>query len=189
MRNQMIIMVVVMVGVIAGGKGSVKGADLSSECADSINKLTTCLTFATGKAVTPTKECCTSVKTIKDSEPKCLCYIIQQTHNGSDAIKSLGIQQDKLIQLQPACQLQNASISYCPKLLGLAPGSADAAIFSNSSSSSSTTTTSPAAPATTSAPDKANGYSITNGPYHIIGIIAMAVIILCGFPIAGSASI
>ncbi|KAJ6702218.1 BIFUNCTIONAL INHIBITOR/LIPID-TRANSFER PROTEIN/SEED STORAGE 2S ALBUMIN SUPERFAMILY PROTEIN-RELATED [Salix koriyanagi] len=44
-------------------------------------------------------------------------------------IKNLGIQEAKMLQLPTACQLQNASLSFCPMLLGLSPGSSDAAIF------------------------------------------------------------
>ncbi|KAJ6307651.1 hypothetical protein OIU76_017448, partial [Salix suchowensis] len=49
--------------------------------------------------------------------------------------KNLGIQEAKMLQLPTACQLQNASLSFCPMLLGLSPGSSDAAIFTNVSTS------------------------------------------------------
>ncbi|KAE8667214.1 Oxidoreductase, 2OG-Fe(II) oxygenase family protein [Hibiscus syriacus] len=37
----------------------------------------TAITFL-GKAGTSSKECCSSVSSIKENEPKCLCYILQQ---------------------------------------------------------------------------------------------------------------
>lgn len=88
----------------------------SKECSDDLQKTMACLDFARGKITTPSKECCSAVKGIKDNDPKCLCYIIQQANGsgGSEAIKSLGVQVSKLIQLPSACQLQNASISLCP---------------------------------------------------------------------------
>lgn len=88
---------------------------LAEECSDSFQKLPTCLTFATGKATDPTKDCCTSVTSIKDSKPVCLCYIIQQINTGTNSqLKSLGIQEAKLLALPSACKLSNASLSDCP---------------------------------------------------------------------------
>ncbi|KAB5573204.1 hypothetical protein DKX38_000398 [Salix brachista] len=158
---------------------TVDGDSLSVECSSDFQKLMGCLNYASGKANTPTKDCCGAVQTIKNSEPKCLCYIIQQAHNGSAQIKSLGIQEAKMLQLPTVCQLQNASLSFCPMilvsaaaasaqvfvpiltlyrvcrwtaLLGLSPGSSDAAIFTNVSTSAT-----PAAStgSGTSQPDKA----------------------------------
>uniref|UniRef100_A0A803PHS9 Bifunctional inhibitor/plant lipid transfer protein/seed storage helical domain-containing protein n=1 Tax=Cannabis sativa TaxID=3483 RepID=A0A803PHS9_CANSA len=119
---------------------------IPEKCGSDFQKLAVCLTYATGKAATPTKDCCDSVKGIKDSEPECLCFIMQQTHSGNDKIKSMGIQETKLIQLPSTCALKNASLAECPKLLGLAPNSPDAAIFTNANATSAT----PAASATPS---------------------------------------
>lgn len=93
------------------------GADteLQNECADQLNKVMDCLDFAKGTTATPSAKCCGSVKDMKDSNPKCLCFIIQQAHGGSsDMVKSLGIQEAKLLQLPSACQIKNASVSDCP---------------------------------------------------------------------------
>ncbi|KAK1376113.1 AAI domain-containing protein [Heracleum sosnowskyi] len=124
-----------------------EGADpLEKECADNFQKLTECLGFATGKGSTPTAGCCKSVSEIKESKPVCLCYIIQQMHTGNNPqLKTLGIQESKLLQLPSACKLANASSSECPKLLKLPANSPDAAIFADPSP-----TAAPAAPKGTS---------------------------------------
>ncbi|KAJ6287865.1 hypothetical protein OIU78_029175, partial [Salix suchowensis] len=96
---------------------AVNGDGVTEECSGDFQKVMGCLSYATGKANTPSKDCCSSVQDIKESDPKCLCFIMQKTHNGSAQIKSLGIQEAKLLQLPTACQLQNASLSFCPKLL------------------------------------------------------------------------
>ncbi|GFY99963.1 hypothetical protein Acr_13g0013630 [Actinidia rufa] len=93
----------------AAAVGSGAAEDLTKECSSAFEKVGTCLSYATGKAAMPSKECCGSVTEIKNSEPVCLCYIIQQTHNGSNQIKSMGIQEGKLLQLPTTCQLTNAS--------------------------------------------------------------------------------
>ncbi|XP_058767564.1 non-specific lipid transfer protein GPI-anchored 1-like [Vicia villosa] len=87
--------------------------DLSKTCGQVVSKVIPCLDFATGKAPTPKKECCDAAKSIKDTDPECLCYIIQQTHKGSPESKSMGIQEDKLLQLAGVCGVK-ANISDCP---------------------------------------------------------------------------
>lgn len=89
-------------------------ATVAQKCSNQFQKVAMCLSYATGKAETPTKECCESVKGMRDSEPECLCYVMQQANNGSDEIKKMGIQVAKLLQLPTACSLKNASASDCP---------------------------------------------------------------------------
>ncbi|KAF5952813.1 hypothetical protein HYC85_010757 [Camellia sinensis] len=150
------------------------------KCGDDFTKVTTCMAFATGKSDTPTKECCTSVTEIKQSDPECLCYFIQQTHSGSQQqVKSMGIQESRLLLLPSACKLTNASVSDCPtELLKIPSTSPDYAIFTNSSS-----TTSPSTVTGTSSPSTANDSSGTIRTEHVpqlIGLvtIAMAIFLL-----------
>ncbi|XP_073035762.1 non-specific lipid transfer protein GPI-anchored 1-like [Primulina eburnea] len=119
---------------------------IATKCAPEFQKVTDCLPFVTAKADTPSKVCCNSVTEIKDRDPACLCFLIEQIHNGSNAaLKTLGIQEARLLQLSSSCKLTNASISECPKLLNLDPKSPEAAIFTNASIA--TTTPSPSTPA------------------------------------------
>ncbi|KAJ8759081.1 hypothetical protein K2173_003319 [Erythroxylum novogranatense] len=153
----------------------VSGESLSQECQDDFQKVMKCMNYATGKADTPTKDCCSAVQEVKASDAKCLCYIMQQTHSGSgnSQLRSLGIQESRLLQLPSACQLQNATVSYCPKLLGLPPNSPDAAIFTNASTTAAPNTT------TTAAPEK-SGDSGSNNRRHLFSgplVIAVAILI------------
>ncbi|KAL5188039.1 Non-specific lipid transfer protein GPI-anchored 1 [Glycine soja] len=113
--------------------GESEGADLAAKCNLLVQKVLPCLNFATGQAAVPTKDCCEATSEIKKSDPECLCFAIQQTHKGSPEVKNMGIQEARLLQLPSACNLKNASTTNCPKLLGLSPNSADAAIFRNGS--------------------------------------------------------
>ncbi|KAF9606614.1 hypothetical protein IFM89_027054 [Coptis chinensis] len=115
---------------------------VTEQCRSEFSKVGDCLSYATGKADSPTNKCCTTVKDIKDKNPVCLCFIIQQAHDGASSFKQMGLQEAKLLQLPTACNLVNANISDCPKLLNLAPNSPDMGIFTNSTKSS------PATPAT-----------------------------------------
>lgn len=155
----------------------VAGDAIGDQCANEFPKVTACLSFATGKQDTPTKECCTTVSDLKNKNPVCLCYIIQQIHSGSNPqIKSMGIQEARLLQLPSACKLTNASTSECPKLLHLSPGSPDAAVFTNSTASTAPGTATPAAP-DTSTPTKPNAGStaFNHGPQLAGPVLAIVV--------------
>uniref|UniRef100_A0A2N9HFQ5 Bifunctional inhibitor/plant lipid transfer protein/seed storage helical domain-containing protein n=1 Tax=Fagus sylvatica TaxID=28930 RepID=A0A2N9HFQ5_FAGSY len=175
-------MSVFLVLLLCGLVCKVSGANLAGQCTKDLNNVAACLSYATGKGNTPSKDCCTSVEGIRNTEPECLCYLIQQTHNGSTTIKSLGIQEARLLQLPTACNLKNASVSNCPKLLGLSPSSPDAAIFTNISTATPSTPTS-----SSSEKVKDSNIGTRLGP-HLACLMAMVIaIFLLAFP-AGSAT-
>ncbi|KAK1552062.1 hypothetical protein Q3G72_009772 [Acer saccharum] len=166
---------------VAGGDD----AATQKECSEQLQKVMTCLDYAKGKAATPSSQCCGSVKDIKDNDPKCLCFIIQQAHGGSnEMLKSLGIQEAKLLQLPSACQLKNASTSNCPKLLGISPTSPDAAIFSSNASTTATTATTTG---TSSASEKSDGTKLRSYLVGPTAVVALAVF-FCAFPTGAASS-
>ncbi|KAH7686688.1 Bifunctional inhibitor/lipid-transfer protein/seed storage 2S albumin protein [Dioscorea alata] len=118
---------------------------LANKCSNDMQKLMGCMDYATGKNDKPSEGCCSSVTDIKGKEPVCLCFIIQQTHSGTQEVKSLGLQFGRLLQLPAACELANASLSECPKLLNLSPNSTDAAMFTNATKASTSTSSSTSA--------------------------------------------
>ncbi|GAV91688.1 LTP_2 domain-containing protein [Cephalotus follicularis] len=149
----------------------------SEDCTADFQKVTPCLGYATGKATIPTKDCCTATKEIKESDPKCLCFIIQQTNNSSNTIKSMGIQVAKLLELPSACQLQNASASNCPKLLGISPSSPDAAIFTNGSTTATPSIIAGAGAGSSTSVKSDGTNGIKHGPYLVgsVFVIALAI--------------
>ncbi|KAL9226407.1 hypothetical protein vseg_002225 [Gypsophila vaccaria] len=146
-------------GVMIQMKPTAATTELTTECATAIQQVTSCLGYATGKAPEPTKECCNAVSSMKEKQPVCLCFFIGQAHNGSAQIKSLGIQEAKLMQLPSACHLTNASITECPKLLGISPSSPAAAIFMHSNMTSPTGAT-----PTSSSPSSSSSSTASTGP-------------------------
>ncbi|KAJ3681275.1 hypothetical protein LUZ60_015764 [Juncus effusus] len=114
-------------------------SSLQNKCANEIAKLTNCLDYSTGKTNVPSSQCCSSTTEIRKDDPVCLCYIIQQTHAGSENVKSLGIRFDRLISLPTDCKMANASVSNCPKLLNLSPSSPDYSIFTTNTTKASST--------------------------------------------------
>ncbi|XP_076882110.1 non-specific lipid transfer protein GPI-anchored 1-like [Bidens hawaiensis] len=150
MYNKWFILVEWMVAY--GGVKSVEPS-LMQQCASKLTVMMTCVDFATGKDETPHKKCCDSVKEMKDSNPACLCFLIQQIHNGKNPmLKKINVQESRLLQLSSACQIANANISDCPKLLKLPSNSSDAAIFTKNGTIVPPTTggTSPSSATTTS---------------------------------------
>ncbi|GMN49249.1 hypothetical protein TIFTF001_018416 [Ficus carica] len=114
---------------------------------------------------------------------------MQQTHNGNDKIKSMGIQETKLLALPSACAVKNATLTECPKLLGLSPNSPDAAIFTNASTAVPAASTTPAATGTGTSQsqntkDASSGSTLVVGTTHPVGLLVMAVsaIALSAFP-------
>lgn len=89
-------------------------SSLQTKCSPQFSKLTPCLDFSTGKANTPSSDCCNSATDIRKSNAMCLCYIIQQTHAGNENIKSLGIRFDRLLLLPSDCKMANTNLSDCP---------------------------------------------------------------------------
>ncbi|CAH1433789.1 unnamed protein product [Lactuca virosa] len=116
--------------------GCVRAAEdvqsLGEQCAPKLTAVMTCVAFATGKEATPQQKCCDSIKEMKESNPACLCFLIQQIHNGTNpTLQKLNIQESRLLQLSSACKIANASITDCPRLLKLPSNSPDAALFNN----------------------------------------------------------
>ncbi|KAI3423095.1 AAI domain-containing protein [Psidium guajava] len=151
-------------------------------CVGDFDKVTSCLDFVQGKEAAAPKQCCAAVGEIRDSDPACLCFFIEQIHNGSNPmIKSMNIQESRLLQLPSACNLKNSSISDCPKLLGIPTSSPDYAIFANTSSST-------AAPVTagTGTPSSAQTAGDSSGGtvHRCMSALAIIVgtILLASFP-------
>ncbi|VFQ81054.1 unnamed protein product [Cuscuta campestris] len=132
---------VVAVAVCGGGRWAVAAETLAEKCGKQFQNVVPCLSFATEKAATPSKECCDAVGTIKKTDPACLCFVIQQVHGGDNAqVKSMGVKEDRIRQLPAVCNIAGADITLCPKLLNLPANSPDAAIFTNSTAAPTTMT-------------------------------------------------
>ncbi|PWA28523.1 Bifunctional inhibitor/plant lipid transfer protein/seed storage helical domain-containing protein [Artemisia annua] len=128
-----VLVILVVATFVCGGVGSTD-KPLADQCASKLTAVMTCVDFATGKEDTPKQKCCDSVKDMKATNPACICFIIQQIHNGTNPmLQKMKIQESQLLKLPSACKIVNASITDCPKLLKLPSDSADAAIFTNNS--------------------------------------------------------
>ena len=95
--------------------GAAADESLGEQCASKLTAVMTCVAFATGKEAAPQQKCCDSVKEMKESNPACLCFVIQQIHNGTNpTLQKMNIQESRLLQLPSACKIANATIADCP---------------------------------------------------------------------------
>ncbi|CAL5013717.1 unnamed protein product [Urochloa decumbens] len=141
---------------------------LQTKCAGDFGKLTDCLDYATGHAGSPSSQCCADAADTQKSRPQCLCYIIQQVHNGRNEVQSLGLKFDRLMALPQACKLANANVTLCINLLNLKPGSPDYALFANASNITPSAGGNPASDSTAG-----SGFKLQAG---VRGSVALAVL-------------
>ncbi|KAK9104139.1 hypothetical protein Scep_020983 [Stephania cephalantha] len=141
---------------------------IQNRCGNDLTQVTKCLDYGTGKAAQPSSECCSAVKDIRTKDPACLCFFIQQVHSGRAELKSLGLQEARILQLSSACGI-NATLSDCIKLLNLSPSSPDYDFFKNSTKATVT-------PATATPPSAKNNDSLgyVHKPY--LSVTAMITI-------------
>ncbi|CAN8313443.1 unnamed protein product [Cochlearia groenlandica] len=167
--NLFLVTIITAIASISTAAPTTGGGALAEECNNDFQKVYLCLDFASGKAPNPSKKCCEAVEDIKERDPKCLCFVIQQAKSGGKTLRDLGVQEAKLVQLPSSCQLHNASISNCPKLLGISPSSPDAAVFTGNATS--TGNSSPATPST-----EKSGSSSLRDHGHVTFVALMTVL-------------
>ncbi|EXB22123.1 Non-specific lipid-transfer protein-like protein [Morus notabilis] len=86
------------------------GATAQSGCTSVLISLSPCLNYVTGSSSTPTSSCCSQLASVVQSQPRCLCSVL----NGG-AMSSLGITLNQTLatSLPGACSVQTPPISRC----------------------------------------------------------------------------
>jgi len=88
-------------------------ADLQAdqkECSDQLTSMTTCFAYVQGNAKSPSTDCCTNLKNVRQTKPKCLCILVKDSTSPS---LGFSINQTLALELLSACKV-NADISQCP---------------------------------------------------------------------------
>ncbi|KAJ3705650.1 hypothetical protein LUZ61_009355 [Rhynchospora tenuis] len=85
-------------------------AQSSSSCTTALVSLSPCLNYISGNDTKPSGSCCSQLKNVVQSEPQCLCTVL----NGQ-ASSSLGltINQTRALEMPAACNVQTPSASKC----------------------------------------------------------------------------
>lgn len=86
------------------------GAIAQSGCTTVLISLSPCLNYVSGSSPTPSASCCSQLASVVQSQPQCLCSVL----NGS-AMSSLGItlNQTLAMSLPGVCEVQTPPISRC----------------------------------------------------------------------------
>ena len=81
-----------------------------SGCTRVLISLSPCLNYVTGSSSTPSSSCCSKLEDVVQSQPQCLCSVV----NG-DGVSSLGVtvNQSLAVSLPGACNVQTPPISRC----------------------------------------------------------------------------
>ncbi|WCJ21562.1 Non-specific lipid transfer protein GPI-anchored 5 [Euphorbia peplus] len=87
------------------------GAKAQSGCTSVLMNLSPCLNYVTGNSSTPSSSCCSQLASIVQSQPQCLCALL----NGGGSGSSLGINinQTLALSLPGACNVQTPPVSRC----------------------------------------------------------------------------
>ncbi|GMH26303.1 hypothetical protein Nepgr_028146 [Nepenthes gracilis] len=153
-------------------------SSIQQKCSSSLSSVTSCLAFASGSVSTPPQDCCSTVKSLYNSQRVCLCYLMEQAY--TNPIK--GVQVSQLLKLPADCDLKNANITECIQDLGIPSSSPDATIFLPSSSASAPSAgSSSSSPSPKSSPQSAAVY---HGALSVECLIIFVIIsFLCTFPV------
>ncbi|KAJ6773859.1 BIFUNCTIONAL INHIBITOR/LIPID-TRANSFER PROTEIN/SEED STORAGE 2S ALBUMIN SUPERFAMILY PROTEIN [Salix purpurea] len=120
------------------------GATAQSGCTGSLVSLAPCLNYVTGNSSTPSPSCCSQLATIVQSQPRCLCALV----NGGGSSLGIAINQTLALALPTACNVQTPPISRCNAADGPAAPPASSPAIPPSDTSDAT----PEAPTTVSTP-------------------------------------
>ncbi|PNT47896.1 hypothetical protein POPTR_002G050400v4 [Populus trichocarpa] len=130
------------------------GATAQSGCTTALMGLVPCLNYVTGNSSTPSSSCCSQLATIVQSQPQCLCTLV----NGGGSSFGIAINQTLALALPGACNVKTPPASQCnaANVPATSPASspvlsppADSPVLSPPADSSDAT---PEAPTTVSTP-------------------------------------
>ncbi|XP_030451722.1 non-specific lipid transfer protein GPI-anchored 5-like [Syzygium oleosum] len=133
--------------VLAASLAQLGSAQSTSGCTPMLMTLTPCLNYVTGNSSAPSSTCCSTLGSIVQSRPQCLCLLL----NGAGSSLRYNINQTLALALPGACSVKTPSPSLCN---ALSPSSAP-------TTSTSADNNAPVAPAAASTPTIPSGSKTT----------------------------
>ncbi|KAK2980619.1 hypothetical protein RJ640_011427 [Escallonia rubra] len=85
------------------------GAKAQSGCTNVLISMAPCLNYVTGSSSIPSSSCCSSLASVVQSQPQCLCSAL----SGGGSALGININQTLALALPGACNVQTPSISKC----------------------------------------------------------------------------
>ncbi|XP_076887010.1 non-specific lipid transfer protein GPI-anchored 5-like [Bidens hawaiensis] len=102
--NTIFMILVITMAALYGGSMA-----QSSGCTSALISLSPCLNYISGNTSTPSSGCCTQLSSVVQSEPQCLCQVL----NGGGSSLGLNINQTQALELPKACNVQTPPTSRC----------------------------------------------------------------------------
>ncbi|PIN22564.1 hypothetical protein CDL12_04717 [Handroanthus impetiginosus] len=97
------------------------GAMAQQDCTSVLITMASCLNYVTGSAPTPPSSCCSSLANVVQTQPRCLCMIV---NNGGNSL-GVNINQTRALQLPSVCKVQTPPASRCNAVNGPAMSPVD----------------------------------------------------------------
>ncbi|KAI3441979.1 AAI domain-containing protein, partial [Psidium guajava] len=86
------------------------GAVAQSGCTSVLIGLAPCLSFVTGSSSTPSSSCCSQLASVVQSQPRCLCMVL---NGGASSSLGVTLNQTLALALPGACNVQTPPVSRC----------------------------------------------------------------------------
>ncbi|KAK6135032.1 hypothetical protein DH2020_031210 [Rehmannia glutinosa] len=86
-----------------------RGTNAQSSCSSTLLSLASCVNYVTGNTSVPSTSCCTSLASVVQSQPQCLCPLL----NGAGSSFGISINQTLALALPAVCNVQTPSVSRC----------------------------------------------------------------------------
>ncbi|KAI3460887.1 hypothetical protein Pfo_017550 [Paulownia fortunei] len=86
-----------------------EGTTAQSSCTRALTGLYPCINYINGNSSTPTSSCCSQLSSIVQSQPQCLCLLL----NGAASSYGININQTLALALPGACNVQTPPVSRC----------------------------------------------------------------------------
>ncbi|KAI6674772.1 hypothetical protein NL676_002678 [Syzygium grande] len=98
-----------LLAVLATSLAQLGSAQSTSGCTPMLMTLTPCLNYVTGNSSAPSSTCCSTLGSIVQSQPQCLCLLL----NGAGSSPGYNINQTLALALPGACNVKTPSPSLC----------------------------------------------------------------------------
>ncbi|KAK4774981.1 hypothetical protein SAY86_009916 [Trapa natans] len=85
------------------------GTAAQSGCMTTLLGLSPCLNYVSGNASTPSSSCCSRLSGVVQSQPQCLCLLL----NGTASSYGYNINQTQALALPAACNVKTPPVSKC----------------------------------------------------------------------------
>ncbi|XP_020580471.1 non-specific lipid-transfer protein-like protein At2g13820 [Phalaenopsis equestris] len=95
--------------IIAISLLSIENSRGEEDCVAAIVSLEPCTDYITGSSPAPTAQCCLKFATVVNTEPVCLCMIV----NGGGSQFGIKVNQTRALALPDECKVQTPPVSRC----------------------------------------------------------------------------